>query len=103
MVTKKDQLLMHRVEEDEEWEDCLVRTFKERLNLDLSFQLQHLEVIQSTYSFKQEGQKLSKAYPSIPTSYCSHEVHVRIIDPLETGLSCLGLPAGRDFVTRQVG
>jgi len=47
-----------------------------------------------------EETRESKAYPALETSYSLHVVRMRVRDPSNGKMACIGLPSGHDFTTR---
>jgi len=74
---------------------------QDRMGLPLAWQERHLEEEVHSYSFRVEDDIMSSGYPGLVTTYCIHEVTLRVVDPESPGVHCIGLPTGQEFATSE--
>jgi hypothetical protein len=74
---------------------------KERLGLSERWQEQYLEEDVHAYSHSVEDDDKSPGFPGLVTCYSIHEVTLRIADPENAGVACIGLPSGEEFATTE--
>jgi hypothetical protein len=77
------------------------RALKERLGLNERWQEQYLEEDVHAFTHTVEDDDKSPGFPTLVTCYCIHEVTLRVADPENAGVSCIGLPSGAEFATTE--
>lgn len=85
----------------EDWKLGVKKALKDRLGLSERWQVQHLEEDVHAYVHRIEDNVTSPGYPGLATVYGIHEVTLRIPDPENVGVHCIGLPSGQEFATTE--
>jgi hypothetical protein len=92
------QKLAHTLLEGDTWEEAMEQCFLERFRLEPRLLGDVLRVEPESYSYRSE-RSASQSTPGIMTTYMTHEVTVRVIDPTDPELAKIGLPEMEPFTT----
>jgi len=92
------QKLAHTLLEGDTWEEAMEQCFLERFRLEPRLFGGVLRVEPESYSYRSERSS-SSSTPGIMTTYMTHEVTVRVVDPTDPELAKIGLPEMEPFTT----
>jgi len=83
------------------WRQGVSAALQDRIGLSTSFQENHLEEVENSYSYRVEDKCQSEGFPGVTTLYCIHELKIRVKNPESPAVQCLGLPTGQEFATTE--